>query len=248
MKKIYALLIISTLALCNNSKTQAQNWTVGVPVDMSISYLTKYAFACAPNQADFTMNIILNSVGGIQYMAIVDSVQDIAILFNTTDTLNQGDTLYLTQGNNNYSVSFVNGTGNISFNFKAVGTPTTAGQNHPCAFNDLWMSNLMLCNEGLTRNVQNTCTVDAATGIENLVAENDIVFPNASNNYMLSLNSSNKFDKVGIFDISGKLVISEERHSNKNVALNCQGLNSGIYFVSITQNNQTATYKFVINN
>ena len=101
MKKNYAITIAFALSILFNLNAKAQNWTVGTPVDMSISYLTKYAFSCAPGQADFNMNIILLGVSGIQYVAIVDSVQDIAVIFNTNDTLSQGDTLFLTQGNNN---------------------------------------------------------------------------------------------------------------------------------------------------
>lgn len=243
MKKIYLIAFL----LFNFNFINAQNWTVGVPVDMSISYLTRYAFGCAP-QPDFSMNIVLPNVTGIQYLAIVDSVQDIAVIVSNNDTLLQGDTLVLSPGDNNYSVSFLNGTGNISFNFKAIGTPSTAGQTHPCAFNDIWMSNLLLCNEGLTLNVPTNCTVDAATAISSL--ENNasfIQFPNSGNHFQLQLNNNKSYNFIGIYDITGKQIFSNTTSHSGTISIPCEKLNSGIYFIKLNQNNTFSTHKFVIN-
>lgn len=247
MKKNYSISFALVFTLLFNFSSKAQNWSVGTPVDMSISYLTKYAFSCAP-QPDFNMNIILNSVSGIQYIAIVDSVQDIAVIPSSNDTLNLGDTLFLSQGNNNYAVSFVNGTGNISFNFKAVGTPTTAGESHTCAFSDLWMSNLLLCNEGLTRNVQNNCTVDAATNLNSISSNNTIVqFPSASNQYQLQLSGLNMGNSINLVDITGKSLKLIGQTSNSTINIPCQDLKAGIYFISYTENGNITSTKFVIN-
>lgn len=249
MKKFYTITISLLVINLFIPKANAQNWTVGVPVDMSISYLTKYGFDCVQsNQADFNMNIILNSVSGIQYLAIVDSVQNIAVINNTTDTLFQGDTLFLTQGNNNYAVSFLNGGGSISFNFKAVGTPTTAGQNHPCASSDMWMSNLLLCNEGLTLNVQNTCSVDDATSINQLNNSNtSLQFPNMSNQFQLQLNGVKNTNAVNLYDILGNQIPFKCQINNSNISIPCQDLNAGIYFISLLHNNKPETHKFVLN-
>jgi hypothetical protein len=247
MRKNYAITIAFALSILFNLNAKAQSWTVGNPVDMSISYLTKYAFSCAPGQADFNMNIILLGVSGIQYVAIVDSVQDIAVIFNTNDTLSQGDTLFLTQGNNNYAVSFVNGAGNISFNFKAIGTPTTAGQFHPCLFNDFWMSNLLLCNEGLTLNVQNNCTVNGPTSLNNLDDEASILFPSSNNQYQLQITNLKNTDLINLYDITGKQINVKASPNNSKVSIPCQELNSGVYFITLTQNNTSSTHKFVIN-
>jgi hypothetical protein len=248
MKKNYFISFALLFTLLMSTSLKAQNWTVGTPVDMSISYLTKYGFGCAPGSPDFSMNIILNNVSGIQYIAIVDSVVDIAVIYNTTDTLMLGDTLNLSGGNNNYSVSFVNGNGNISFNFKAVGTPTTAGENHPCAFNDLWMSNLLLCNEGLTRNVQNTCTVDAATSLNSITKSHiGIQFPNASNQYQLQLSGLEAQSAINLYDITGKAIKNIGQTNNASINIPCQELNAGIYFINFVQNGTSTTSKFIIN-
>ena len=94
MRKNYAITIAFALSILFNLNAKAQSWTVGNPVDMSISYLTKYAFSCAPGQADFNMNIILLGVSGIQYVAIVDSVQDIAVIFNTKKAVPANKTFF----------------------------------------------------------------------------------------------------------------------------------------------------------
>jgi hypothetical protein len=244
MKKFFLLLFI--FLVIQTGKSNAQNWTVGVPVDMSISYLTKYAFSCAP-QPDFNMNIMLNSVSGIQYLAIVDSVQDIAVIPFVNDTLMQGDTLFLSQGNNVYAVSFVNGTGNISFNFKAVGTPTTAGESHPCLFSDTWMSNFLLCNEGLTKEVQNLCFVDAATALDKNIDENvEMQFPSYGNQFHLQLNNLKNTNEIFIYDISGKQLISKINKYSSAITISCQELSSGIYFLKLKQDKSNNIHKFII--
>jgi hypothetical protein len=248
MKKIYAITIAFAFIILFSFSSKAQNWTVGTPVDMSISYLTKYAYTCAPNDPEFNMNIILNSVSGIQYMAIVDSVQDIAVIFNTTDTLMQGDTILLTSGVNTHSVSFVNNVGKISFNFKAIGTPTQAGENHPCAINNSWVGNLLLCDQSITRNVQNNCTVDAATSINNLTENHAIIqFPNNNNQYQLQIANLKNTDLINLYDIMGKQIQVKTPINSSAISIPCQDLNSGIYFITLTENNTSSTHKFVIN-
>jgi hypothetical protein len=246
MKKNYFISLLFAFVFLANNTGKAQNWTVGTPVDLQLSYLTKYSGFCTP-QPDFRINVVCNQVDGIQYMVIVDSLVDIAVIPFVNDTIELGDTLLLSAGNNNYTFSFVNGPGNISLKVKAVGTPTTAGQNHPCSFSDNWMSNLLLCDEQLTLNLQNTCSVDNATAISNLNS-NKLSFqaPNNSNQFQLLLHGLNSSATVNLFDITGKSILIKGNSYQSALAIPCQDLNNGFYFINITQQNKTYTYKFVL--
>jgi len=247
MKKNYFSTLVFACFFLINHLANAQNWTVGTPVDLQLSYLTKYSGFCAPNQPDFRINVVCNQVDGIQYMVIVDSLVDIAVFPISNDTIELGDTLFLSTGNNNYTFSFVNGPGNISLKVKAVGTPTTAGQSHPCAFSDNWMSNLLLCDEQLTLNLQNTCNVDNATGINNLNNNFSFQAPTISNQFQLSLNGLNPSAIVNLSDIAGKSILVKSNNAQSTLNIPCQDLNAGIYFINITQQNKNFTYKFVLN-
>jgi hypothetical protein len=56
--------------------------------------------------------------------------------------------------------------GGLELEIRATGTPTVAGETHPCAPNNLWISNLLLCNEGLSCLIQLACQTTAiSTGI-----------------------------------------------------------------------------------
>lgn len=181
-------------------------------------------------------------------MIIVDSLVDIAVIAFANDTVALGDTLLLNPGNNFYTFSFVNGPGNISFNVKAIGTPTTAGQTHPCAFNDAWTSNLLLCNEELTLSLQNDCAVNAFTNIESIFNDNsNIQFPNANNQYQLQLNGLQNVSSISLFDVTGKVVKQLGQTTQSNINIPLQELNAGVYFVSVTQNASQSISKFVIN-
>lgn len=246
MKKNYHLFLVLFTLVSIHVKSIAQNWTVGVPVDIQLSSLTKYSGFCAP-QADFNINAVCNQVDGIQYIITIDTLVDIAIYTANNDTVELGDTLFLSAGNNNYSFSFINGPGNITFNLKAYGTPTTAGQTHQCNFSNMWMSNMMLCNEQLTFNMQNDCTVDAATGLNNLTNSTPIInFPNNNNQYQLQISGVQNSSLIKLTDVTGKQIEVNQKFNQSNVQIPCQNLNSGIYFLTLVQNNKTQSYKFLI--
>jgi len=247
MKKNYLINLAFALFIFLNFAAKAQNWTVGVPVDMQVSYLTKYSGFCAPGQPDFKINVVCNQIDGIEYIIIIDSLVDIAVIPFPLDTVELGDTLFLNTGNNIFTFSFVNGPGNISFNIKAIGTPTTAGQTYPCAFSDLWSSNLLLCNEELVLILQNDCSVDASIGINQLDENNaSIQFPNLSNQYQLQVSNLKAADIISICDITGKQIKVKPTINSSTLSIPCHDLNSGIYFITLSQNNISSTHKFVI--
>ena len=73
----------------------------------------------------------------------------------------------------------------------------------------------------------------------NDVVEEPQLFPNPVNTTLFI--KSNTFQKVEIFNIKGALL-----HSGNSKTINMQAFNSGIYFVKITQNNNTFSVKKII--
>ena len=64
------------------------------------------------------------------------------------------------------------------------------------------------------------------------------------NNELLSLSASQSFEKINIFDLSGKQVMTQELSSNdENISI--QSLASGLYLAKVQIGEQTKTFKFV---
>ncbi len=167
---IRTLTLASALAL--TCTLTAQNWTVGVPVDVQISTVTVYGGGCAPDP-QATLFIPLLPVTGVTYYYRVVNTNGgtYTMVPGPANVLAAGDTVHVptTQITEVYNQA---GAGGLELEVRAEGTPTVAGETHPCAPNNLWMSNLLLCNEGLNCLIQLSCqTVAGSTGVEENTAD-----------------------------------------------------------------------------
>lgn len=195
-----AALVFASAAL----NATAQDWTVGWPVDFQLTQMTVNGGGCYPN-ADATLNFPTSTVSGIVHVAIVTAVQPAGvntIAPGSSGPLNVGDTVYFdTPGVR--SCHFPQGNGTVSLDFRAIGIPTQEGQPHPCAFNQIWLSNLMLCPEGLSKGLSSGCTVQPSSlGLSGVVAgSNSVDLPNATNGWVLNVSGAaygaEVFDAVG---------------------------------------------------
>lgn len=184
----------------------AQTWTVGVPAAFKWSQATYFGSSCSP---DPDQNILFSgpSISGVQYVAIVDAVTPAGtnqIAPGGNGPLNVGDTVILSAGAPN-SVYFPSGSGSMTLSFWLIGTPTTAGQSYPCAYNDLWMSNLMFCPEGLSMALNAGCTVLPGTaGVASVAPQApEISFPSISNGWTLAL-AHGSFESAVVKDVTGR--------------------------------------------
>jgi hypothetical protein len=90
-------------------------------------------------------------------------------------------------------------------------------------------------------------TVDATTGIANVSAStssNMLLAPNPVKSE-LSLTADFHFQKVRVFDALGNVSLIQEVNGVDKVTLDLYHLNSGIYFVQITDGNKVVTRKFI---
>jgi hypothetical protein len=137
------------------------------------------------------------------------------------DTLATGDSILIPGGGNLYSLYFFLGGGLLDMSIKAVGVPTTVGQVHPCQPNNLWMSNLMICDEGLSPVINNNCMVEAGTSL--LVN-------------IFGTNSPCYSPCTGVADasVSGGTFPYSFLWSNGETTTAVNGLCAGIYAVTVT--------------
>jgi len=156
MMKPYSVLAVMALS----STLSAQTWTVGTPASMILSEVTAYGGGCYPDiQTELHLNY--TPVDGMQYYYEVSNIQGggfYTMVPGPANALNIGDTVHVPAN----GISFIYNQqvqGGLTLRLMAEGTPTTAGQTYPCTQNDLWMSNLMLCDEWLNKTLGTNCTV-----------------------------------------------------------------------------------------
>jgi hypothetical protein len=88
--------------------------------------------------------------------------------------------------------------------------------------------------------------VTVATGIESATSNSAVnMFPNPSAGYVTLANAEVN-DVVNVYDVSGKLVMSEKVRHNGNFNFNLN--TNGVYFVQLINKSGTHTGKVVINN
>lgn len=209
--------------------SKSQNWTVGSPVNMVVNTNLFHSNYCYPT-ADQHFLIDGSTISGISYYLYVNSAPlDSVYLMPGNDTLTTGDSILIPGGGNLYSLYFFLGGGLLDMSIKAVGVPTTIGQSHPCQPSNLWMSNLMICDEGLTPVINNNCVVEAGTSlIANIFGTNSPCFSPCG----------------GIADasVTGGTFPYSYLWSNGETTTAVSGLCSGIYAVTVTDaSSNTAT-------
>lgn len=170
MMKPYALL--ATMAL--TTTLSAQNWTVGVPVNMQVSEIGVYGGGCSPGP-QATLYLDHPAVDGITYYYEVTNIVNgvYTMVPGPAGILMVGDTIHVPS---NFITTVFNqqASGGLEMRVVAAGTPTTAGQEHPCTASQFWISNLLLCNEGLSTTLSSSCTVQPGStqGIADLAGSN----------------------------------------------------------------------------
>lgn len=80
----------------------------------------------------------------------------------------------------------------------------------------------------------------AMIGIEEVVFEKNILYPNPSNGIIYLQN--NDFDSIIIYDMSGKRI----RELDSQTEINLSDLAKGIYFLQLTSNTQNETHKIIL--
>jgi len=85
---------------------------------------------------------------------------------------------------------------------------------------------------------------EVITKTNDFTKSNLSIFPNPANDHIF-ISSNKDIENIFIYDMSGKLIM-KENCSKKNLLLNTERLNSGIYFLWMYIGNETKSSKFMI--
>ena len=101
MKKVLFNSIFCLLALGTTLQLTAQNWTVGTPVDVSLSKLTVFGWACHPTP-DHNFNFPVSEIPGVQHAVIVSELTGTdTVRIEPTGSVLPGDTIWITEAGKN---------------------------------------------------------------------------------------------------------------------------------------------------
>ena len=140
-------------------------------------------------------------------------------------------------------VLFPTGEGTLILDFRAIGTPTEAGGEIPCSSSELWISDLLLCDEGLTPVLNFDCRVESPTSTKDYEQEGiEFFLPQAANEFQLRVEATGEIERLLVFDLHGRLI-----SQTKSGKVNCLGLPSGPYFAVLEMKSGFwTTEKFLI--
>ncbi len=81
-------------------------------------------------------------------------------------------------------------------------------------------------------------------GIANIFDGSFSMYPNPVEN-QITIENQNAFNKVEIFSVTGQRVILMDNVSTANITINTEDLQSGMYFITMHENNSIKTAKFI---
>ena len=90
-------------------------------------------------------------------------------------------------------------------------------------------------------------TVAGTLGIDDFAFSGFQIYPNPSENiFNINLKNNNEF-QFEVYDITGKVLIDTTKVSRDSYVLDMSSYSSGMYFINIRANNQSATKKLLLN-
>lgn len=225
MKKLYTFILVLLLSV---PFAHGQNWTVGTAVDDTLAKYTGYVWdGCYPG-ASILLNCYPGAVAGVTYYFVITSASD---SIETTGGVSvfPGDSLLVTSSPiefYNQSSPVVSMTGIVI----AVGTPTASGETFSCGNSGMWLSNLLLCQEGLTAIYPNMCSVSASTGIAGASASGaDLKVYQMADRW--EVQGTSRLAKIAVYSLSGMMVYNSTEVSSGSATIPHHDLSSGIYLL-----------------
>jgi hypothetical protein len=228
------------------SSTSAQNWTVGQPVNRTIIdypsniFVTAMCDTMSGQEAEFV--IALPPVTGVSYYAHVDY----ATSANHTYKLRQGSNVQIVQSGDSMlmqstaafdtlHLGYAGYESEVSIRFKAYGTPTTSGENHPCgSTNDGWYNQPIGC---LFRNwpdaltYDTTCTVQASTALSPTAEAGIRAYPNPATDIFAAYFDDETVSTLTLTNLCGQTLLVSPISDAQSVKLDVRHLARGLYFL-----------------
>ncbi len=163
---------------------------------------------------------------------------------NVDLTIDQGDTIIWTWGDEApHTVENKVGSSVETFN---SGILTGMGVQYPYTFTAVGINKYFCGVHG--NSMSGTITVREVLGVEDNSLNKISLYPNpASSTLNLVLSKNMQTGEIGVFDILGKKIYSEEFESNNNISIDISNWSSGNYFLKVVSGENSQTQRFIKN-
>jgi hypothetical protein len=246
MKKIILnIVLVFVLLLTCKSIMYSQTYTVGVPVNQQFGwFIQTQTSSCYPG-VTISCNFPYSTVTGVTNILIFDSVSVPNTMYYNPGhkIINVGDTIFITSASYNYDFYYPT-AGKIKGMFFSTGIPQIANQHYPCGYLT-YMDYLVNCNDPIDYVFHGTCTDSVLSGIENLNQNTKYqIYPNPARNNFTIQTSSNEKQFINVFDVNGKLVLTQTIIGITNI--DATNFNVGVYNINISGNEGVINKHLVI--
>jgi hypothetical protein len=223
----------------------AQNYTVGVPVDDTIGTITFLGGNnCLPDY-DFSMDFPPSTVTGVEHILIFANVSPTDSVYTIPGgTINTGDTLFFTPFLHIYYYYF-HANGEIDCVFKAIGTPLIANESYYCGI-WWWDNGGLVCMNHLHCYFSGVCTVSDITSVKETAYLNKEAWisPNPATTH-INLQLPPQFEqatKIEVYDRIGQLLLRMSYTAEVDVC----SLSAGLYYLVVSnEDGERVTGRFV---
>ncbi len=240
MTKNYPLLlIIIAFVFPQFIKSQAQQYTVGTPVNDTLYYLQPYSqSANCMYDVDVLPNIF--TVTGVELYMVIDTLVDASgnTLVNPGGNINIGDTLFLpsSSASGGYQFKFNGGPFSSALcRLMARGSPTITGESYLCDNYATLMSSAV-CENYMNMMGATSCQVQPSSSLDLQSEIKDnylIIYPNPANNSItINFNKESVPYRVEIYSSIG-LLVKEINAIQHLVKIDIQMLPKGLYTLLI---------------
>ena len=136
--------------------------------------------------------------------------------------------------------------GNTTGCIAITGTPSAAdiGVYNLVITLDVYMSGGLTPLSTQTVDYYSIEVLDCTAGISQNSLSSIVAYPNPTDN-ILTVSGLENANNIVITDASGKIILSSTGVMNSSIEFNVADLETGIYFVKVSQNNLTETIRFV---
>jgi hypothetical protein len=247
--------LIAFFAICS---INAQTWTQGIPVNETIidypdNIFTTYFCDSInyPNGQEAEFRLPIPPVSGINYYVVIDYATNPAHTYklrhgSNIQIMSLGDSMLLspTGALDTIHLSYAGYESYVSVKFKAVGTPTTAGQLYPCgSTNNGWYYQGIGCYYPITADnatYLTNCVVQIPFGISGLTDPGDVViFPNpAKHTFNIRIASASSLENscLTLINSLGQ-TIKQISIDAEWTAVSTDEAGKGIYFYRVQNDN-----------
>ena len=232
---------ITVALMLSPSRSGAQSYTVGIPVDSILFSFFLPSNTCGEDYST-SITFLPSTVTGVTHvLRVIQALPPNTTIEQMAGTVNTGDTFLITQAQNNFV--FVTPIGaSFGITIRAVGTPLHSGEDYGCEllFDDYIYDGCRFTYNAL--GYYDTCNVAPAPAVEELNGNGISIYPVPITSWF-KITGAPENAIISITDITGKIILRQILNETNTFYLD--RYSPGLYLLNI-QDEEKMYWKKII--